>query len=164
MTVLENIANLVHRLLELPLVTQVGFLVSFCFVLSGVFLFIVCPVVFQFKIIPEIERRLGRRIERWGLLVDMTPLGKYMQAHFGLSFFAVYQYFLVKFSKNPDAAIEKFNKRRKALGGDLAKAAYDVRQASKFELIMCFLVEFFLILGGIAMLVFQFYVLPNKPV
>lgn len=153
----ELISNIQSFLLD-PL----GFS-TFCIVLSGFFFFIVFPIVFHFKIIPDIERRLGRKIERWGVLVEMWALGKYTGAHLEVANFAVHQYFLVKLCKNSDKAIEKFNKRRKPLDTDLARLGYDVRQAPKFEIIMSFLVVVSLMLIVIGIAVFQFYVFPNKP-
>lgn len=116
---------------------QLQVVAALWFFVFGVIGTIVLPIIFNFVVYPKIEKRLGMRLKKWSFATDIWLFGKFFLSYSVLCTLVVTQWFMLIFAKNPDEAIKKFNAKR-AWATDLAKGNYNIRGASKFELLICF--------------------------
>ena len=124
----------------------------------GAFVF---PLLFNCFIIPCVETRLGKRFYRWGVALEIQPFGKVIYKYGVFSVAVVCQYLLMRFSKNPDLSVKKFNQKTSKVI-DLTKANYDIREAPRYEIIMSFLALANIFLLIILITSLWFYLKPLK--
>lgn len=117
----------------------------------------VFSLIFKYSIVPRIESRLGVRLHKWGIGSEMTIFGKFKARSRMIAIQVLIQYFFVKFSKNPNLAIQQLNDRV-SCELDLAKANYDIREATRFEIVLSFLVLINTLLWIILVLIICFFI------
>lgn len=137
----------------IPTSTLVILTAVWCFFLTGFINMFILPLIFNYKIIPDIEKRLGKKLKNWGIEVDMSLLGRFFYRGGVVFSIGVMQYFILIFFKSPDESIKKFNQKR-AWAKDICAAGYDVRLASKFEKRMIWFGAINLLIGILSMAIF----------
>lgn len=135
---MEFLSNFIKFFMGRPLETQLLLSIVFLLLLTYFLGSCVFPLIFNYRIIPRIEVRLGKNLQRWGVTTEMLVFGKFQMKNLILAIWVLHQYLIVNFSKDPDLAIKRFN-QRSAHTLDLAKANYDIREATQFEIFMSFL-------------------------
>ena len=142
---MEKVFNLMNTILKGTLETQLAWAMSFLFVLSSFLIICIFPLIFNYLIIPRVEERLGKRFDRWGVALEIQPFGKSRLKYVIFSTVVVSQYLLIKFSKNPDLMIKKFNGKTSNVA-DLTEANFDVRASKKTEIFLSFMTIFNILL------------------
>ena len=154
---MEDTLKLISYILEQPLIYQLGLYIILLLVLCSIIALVIFPLIFNYIIIPRIEERLGAKIVSWGYIVEMRPLGRIYMKYMVVASSVLIQTVLLKFFKNSDMLIKKSNKNA-SWTFDLAKANYDVRQATKFEIVMSFLALANILLCIILAIIFWFFI------
>lgn len=98
------------------------------FGLNGV---ITMPIIFNFFIIPKIEKKTGKKLEfapYWNAFL----FGNFIIGYAEIVEYIIIKYFALRFKKNPDAI--RVNRKFA-----LEKIKYDIRTASNFEIKMSFI-------------------------
>lgn len=101
-------------------------LVMFC----GIICILIIPIIFNYFIIPNIERKVGERLEfrdYW----DYFLFGNFMYRHIEIISYLAIKYLAFKFKGNQDAF--KINPKF-----SLSKINYRIEDASRFEIVMSF--------------------------
>lgn len=93
------------------------------------------PIIFNLVIIPKIEKKVGTKLEYRNIVYDIQPFGLLIGKYFEIMFYIVVKHVTLKLGFNP-------SKIRLGPRFALQLVNYDIRQASYFELFMCYLALF----------------------
>jgi len=105
---------------------------------NAIFMLTLLPLMFWIFVVPKIENRVGHKL-KFHPQYEITPFGKYFVGPVELGCTIALMY--LNFKIFNDTVKIKFDKTRA-----LANANYDVKTASKIELIMSFVCFFCMIL------------------
>ena len=158
---MEFLLKLKKHFMEAPFDLQLTLSMVFIILLLSLLAFFVFPIVFNCFIIPRVEARLGKKLHKWGTAAEVILFGKFMMKYIVVTAWVFYQYFIIRFSRNPEVSIKRFNQNR-SCATDLAAANYDIREAPRYEIIMSFLALANIFLLIILITSLWFYLKPLK--
>lgn len=114
-------------------------------IFSALYLVLIAPIVFNYFIIPKIEKKIGSKLEfiNW---YEFYLFGKFSFRFAEIVSYIIIKYIALKLKKDPHKI--KINSKMA-----LMKINYDIKEASSIEIVMSFLTIIsgllFFIIGGI---------------
>jgi hypothetical protein len=102
---------------------------------TGFIIVLFFPPIFNFIIIPRIEKKLGKKLQYRLQGYRFIPSNRYFLPAGDISLYIVIKYLMLKIAKNPNF---KFKKIYANLA--LETAEYPITMASHFEIVMSFIV------------------------
>lgn len=102
---------------------------------SGFNFFITFPIFFHFLILPKIEKRIGKKLEYRSVLYKFQIFSQWVYPPIDIARGVVWRCFCWIFFKKVEGRFEYSNIN----SSPLVRVGYDVRQASKFEIVISFL-------------------------
>jgi hypothetical protein len=120
---------------------EIAFIFSVLMFLMGFYMTIVSPIIFNYFIIPKIEKKLGHKIGHHPLL-DGIFIGKWMYGDIEIAMYICNRFFA--YIIRGDRGLPKFCNRYA-----LKKANYTIDMMSKIEIFMSIV----LMLSGIALVI-----------
>lgn len=114
----------------MPLKDRVGFISAVFMFFGAFYMLVISPIIFNFYLIPNIEKRIGKYL-RYDPLWGYMFLGMWMMPAFEVSGYIVRRYFALVF-KGEHGLPEKRNRFA------LKKIGFTIDMATKFEIIMSF--------------------------
>lgn len=144
MKILYVIEQIIIYFLHLPAKEKILWITSLILIFSAINIIIISPVVFNYVIIPKIEKKLGTKL-KFKTIYDFFLFGNFSYRFLEVAIYIFLRYFFLKINPN---YVWKYKNTA------LAKVNYDVRNASRLEIAMSFYSIISMILGGMSMLVF----------
>jgi len=120
---------LLFAIKELPLKVELIFIFSMLFVITAILDLIIFPVIFNFYLIPKIEKKLGIRLIFNPILNGHTPFCWFMSKKSQVSTYIANRYIAWKLHKDSGLPLG-FN------GFALKYAGYTIKMASKSEIFL----------------------------
>lgn len=122
-------------------------IVLYTILFTWIFFFIINPIIFNFFIIPQIEKDTGKKLNYYFEFYNMFLFSKYYYRQVDISQFIVKQWLA---SKHPIwINMDKINPKYA-----LKKINYNGKAASKFKIFISFFSVINMYLSGIAMVIF----------
>ena len=116
---------------QMPFGMRVGFISSVIMLLLGIYIVNISPLIFNYYLIPRIEKKIGRKLIPHPLLKNIA-FGKWMFHQNEIAVYLINRYYAFKFKG--DRGLPKYCNRF-----DLKKAGYTIDMASRAEIFFSFL-------------------------
>jgi len=116
---------------EIPLNKRIAFISGIIMFASAIYVSVISPIIFNYIIIPGIEKKIGKQLDLHPLL-SYIFLGEWMCRQNEIAIYLINRYLAMRF-KN-DRGLPKY-----CLRFGLRKAGYTIDMSTKFEIIMSFL-------------------------
>jgi hypothetical protein len=114
---------------------SIDFIASGIMLATGFIIVLFFPPIFNFIIIPRIEKKLGKKLQFPSIHYRIVPSNRYFAKSLDISLYIVIKYITYKITKNPDEC-RLLDKSKLAL----KYANYPITMASRFEIVMSFIV------------------------
>lgn len=132
--VILYVKSFIQIISNLPIRIEIGFILAITTILGVIYVLVISPIVFNYMIIPKIERKIGKKLE-YHPLCDYVFLGKWMCRQLEIAMY-IFNRMLALIFEN-DYGLPKYCNRF-----GLKKAGYTIKMASKCEIIMSFVLIF----------------------
>lgn len=122
---MSNLGNMIFDIIFF--VDEPNKLLALCksaFLLSVIVWICIMPIVFNFFVIPKIEKRIRKKLTFPFKLYNTYPFGKYFGKHFEIAFYIFLKFLRIN-REPPTFALSKTN-----------NVEYDIKNASKFEIVV----------------------------
>lgn len=136
----------------MPLRQRLRTIIAFLCFFAVINSMLIFPIIFNYLLIPKIEKRIGQKLNFCLAMYNGYLFGKFFCRYIEIMYSILILYFRFKLTRNPkDKKLASFF----ALG----QIDYQISTASPFEIIMSFLglINAFVLLSGIVLYAVYFY-------